>query len=176
MKVAILFDGASAYATKPDQLILGTVEAIEQSLGTEGNEVGLIPVFHDGKWIERLRRGKFDLAFNVCEGIDGVAMYEPPVIGVLELFGIPYTGSSSYTTSLCLRKHVVNAVLERAGLPVPRFTTVRRAGSLSSVGFPSICKPAAEDASLGVEQRSVVRNMRSLTTRVDAMLERWDEV
>ena len=70
----------------------------------------------DGRWIERVRRGKFDLAFNVCEGIDGVATYEPPVIGVLELFGIPYTGSSSYTTSLCLRKHVVNALLERAGL------------------------------------------------------------
>jgi D-alanine-D-alanine ligase len=53
---------------------------------------------------------------------------------------------------------------------------VRRGGSLASVGFPSICKPAAEDASVGVEQRSVVRTMRALTTRVDAMLERWDEV
>ena len=68
MKVAILFDGASAYATKPDQLILGTVEAIEQSLVAEGNEVGYIPIYQDGKWIEKLRRGKFDLAFNMCEG------------------------------------------------------------------------------------------------------------
>src|SRR5204862_6270481 len=79
-------------------------------------------------------------------------------------------------TSLCLRKHVMNALLDRAGLPIPRFTTVRRGGSLASVGFPTICKPAAEDASLGVEQRSVVRTMRALTARVDAMLERWDEV
>ena len=176
MKIAILFDGASALAKSPDLLILGTVEAIERSLTAEGNSVVRIPVFMDGRWIERLRRGKFDLAFNICEGIDGVARYEPAVIGVLELFGIPYTGSSSYTTSLCLRKNVVNAVLERAGLPIPRWATVRRSGSLSSVGFPSICKPAAEDASLGVEQRSVVRTMRALTTRVDAMLERWDEV
>jgi D-alanine-D-alanine ligase len=176
VKIAILFDGASALAKSPDLLILGTVEAIERSLVAEGNVVVRIPVFMDGRWIERLRRGKFDLAFNICEGIDGVANYEPPVIGVLELFGIPYTGSSSYTTSLCLRKHVVNGLLERAGLPIPKWTTVRRGGSLSSVGFPSICKPAAEDASLGVEQRSVVRTMRALTTRVDAMLERWDEV
>ena len=176
MKIAILFDGASALAKSPDLLILGTVEAIERSLVAEGNQVVRIPVLMDGRWIERVRRGKFDLAFNVCEGIDGVAHYEPPVIGVLELFGIPYTGSSSYTTSLCLRKHVVNALLERAGLPIPRFTTVRRGGSLASVGFPSICKPSAEDASLGVEQRSVVRTTRALTSRVDAMLERWDEV
>jgi D-alanine-D-alanine ligase len=44
------------------------------------------------------------------------------------------------------------------------------------VGFPAICKPAAEDASVGVEQRSVARTMRALTARVDAMLELWDEV
>ena len=37
MKIAILFDGASAYAANPDQLILGTVEAIERSLAAEGN-------------------------------------------------------------------------------------------------------------------------------------------
>ena len=108
MKIAILFDGASALARSPDLLILGTVEAIERALVAEGNHVVRIPVFLDGRWIERIRRGKFDLAFNVCEGIDGVATYEPPVIGVLELFGVPYTGSSSYTASLCLRKHVVN--------------------------------------------------------------------
>ena len=50
------------------------------------------------------------------------------------------------------------------------------ASRLPSVGFPAICKPAAEDASLGVEQRSVVRTTRALAERVDAMLERWDEV
>ena len=99
MKVAILFDGASAYATKPDQLILSTVEAIEKSLVAEGNTVGYIPVYHDGKWIEKLRRGKFDLAFNMCEGIDGIATLESSVISVLELFKIPFTGASSYTTS-----------------------------------------------------------------------------
>jgi D-alanine-D-alanine ligase len=44
------------------------------------------------------------------------------------------------------------------------------------VGFPAICKPAAEDASIGIEQRSVVRTTRQLTERVAAMLERWDEV
>jgi D-alanine-D-alanine ligase len=53
---------------------------------------------------------------------------------------------------------------------------VRRGGAIPSVGFPAICKPAAEDASIGVEQRSVVRTTRQLTERVSAMLERWDEV
>ena len=176
MKIAVLFDGASALAKSPDLLILGTVEAVEQSLAAEGNEVVRVPVFPDGRWIERVRRGKFDLAFNLCEGIDGVAVLEPSVISVLELFGIPYTGSASWTAALCLRKPVANALLDRAGLPVPRWHSVRRGSDLPTVGFPAICKPAAEDASLGVEQRSVVRTTRALAARVHAMLERWDEV
>jgi len=176
MKVAILFDGASAFAKNPDQLIMGAVTRIEQSLVSEGNEVGQVPVFLDGKWIEKLRRGKFDLAFNMCEGIDGIAALEASVIGVLELFKIPFTGASSYCTALCLRKHVVNSLLEKSGLPVPRFAAMRRGDPLVTVGFPAIVKPAAEDASLGVEQRSVVRNTRQLAARVASMLELWDEI
>jgi D-alanine-D-alanine ligase len=67
-------------------------------------------------------------------------------------------------------------VLDRAGLPIPRYTVVRRGAQLASVGFPAICKPAAEDASIGVEQRSVARTTRALHARVGSMLDRWDEV
>ncbi len=177
MKIGILFDGASAAAASaPDVLITGTVDAIAAELASEGNEIVRIPAHVDARWIDRLRRARVDMVFNLCESIDGVAALEPPVISVLELLEIPHTGSSSWTTSLCLRKHTVNASLERAGLPVPKFALVRRGGAITPVGFPAICKPAAEDASIGVEQRSVVRTMRELTERVSAMLERWDEV
>ena len=176
MKVALLFDGVSAFAPAADRLILETVDAIEQSLASEGNKVSRVPVLLDGRWVDRLRRGKFDIVFNMCEGIDGAATLEPAVISVLELLGIPFTGSGSFTTGLCLRKHAVNALLDQAGLPVPRFAHVRRGTPLPNVGFPAIVKPAAEDASLGVEQRSVVRTMRALTARVDSMLECWDEL
>jgi D-alanine-D-alanine ligase len=176
MRVALLFDGASAFAPSPDVLIIKTVETIETGLQTEGNTVVRVPVFADGKWIDRLKRGKFDVAFNMCEGIDGAAEMEPPVIGVMELFGIPYTGSSSYTTSLCLRKHVVNALLSSSGLPVPPWITLRRGDRVRSVGYPAIIKPAAEDASIGVEQRSVVRSARALKARVEAMHQSFDEL
>jgi D-alanine-D-alanine ligase len=176
MKVALLFDGASALGKSPDILILETIEAVERVLAIEGNQLVRVPVHSDGRWIERVRRGKFDLVFNLCEGIDGVATLESSVISALEVLGVPFTGSSSWTTSLCLRKHVVNAILERAGLPIPHFGVVRRDGTIPTVGFPAICKPAAEDASIGVEQRSVVRTMRALASRVEAMHERWDEV
>lgn len=176
MKIVLLFDGASALGASADVLILETIEAIERVLVAEGSQVVRVPVYADGRWIERVRRGKFDLAFNLCEGINGVAELEPAVISVLELLDIPYTGSSSATTTLCLRKHVVNAMLDRDGLPVPRWSVVRRGDKLPTVGFPAICKPAAEDASIGVEQASVVRTQRQLAARIEAMQERWDEI
>lgn len=176
MKIAILFDGASALAPNPDLLILQTVEGIEAALISAGNDVTRLPVQPDARWIERVRKGRFDLVFNMCEGIDGVSALEPPVIALLELMGIPYTGSSSYTTSLTLRKHVVNALLDSAGLPVPRFTTIRRGDPVRSIGFPAICKPSAEDGSIGIAQNSVVRTRRALAERLESMLTGWDEV
>jgi D-alanine-D-alanine ligase len=176
MKISVLFDGASALGQSPDLSILHAVEAVEEILVGDGHVVGRVPVTLDGRWIERLRRGRPDLVFNLCEGVDGVAALEPAVIGVLELLGFPFTGCSTATASLCLRKHLVNTLLDRAGLPVPRWGIVRPGGSLPAVGYPAICKPAAEDASLGVEQRSVVRTARALAERLDAMHERWDEV
>lgn len=176
MKVAVLFDGMSALGIAPDTTILDSVEAIEKSLAKYGSDAVRIPVNPDGRWVERVRRGKFDLIFNLCEGIDGVAAMEPLVISVLELFGIPFTGSGSATTSFCLQKHFVNTVLDRSGLPVPRWTLAERGMEPTSVGFPAICKPAAEDASIGIEQRSVVRSMKGLKARLAAMHERWDEV
>src|SRR2546423_2583812 len=176
MKIALLFDGLSALGKAPEVQLLDAIEAVETALMEWATEVVRVPVSNDGRWVERVRRGKFDLVFNICEGIDGEAVHEARVISVLELLGVPFTGSGSWTTALTLRKNVVNGLLDRAGLPVPRWTHIRRGDEITSVGFPAICKPVAEDASVGIEQRSVVRSMRALTARVEAMFEGWDEV
>ncbi|MDP9178179.1 MAG: hypothetical protein M3O61_10920 [Gemmatimonadota bacterium] len=178
MKIGILFDAMSALGPNPDGLILESVEAVEGAIAawSRSHVAVRVPVNPDGRWVERVRRAKFDLVFNLCEGIDGVAEFEPMVISVLELFGIPHSGNSSATTALCLHKNVVNTLLDSAGLPVPRWSLARRGEDFTSVGFPAICKPAAEDASIGIEQKSVVRSSRSLAGRVEAMHERWDEV
>ena len=176
MKIGVLFDGMSALGAQPDALILESVEAVENAIADWGHQHVRVPVNPDGRWVERVRRAKFDLVFNLAEGIDGVAAFEPMVISVLELFGIPFTGNTSTTAALCLRKNVINTVLDRAGLPVPRWALARKGEKFSSVGFPAICKPAAEDASIGIEQRSVVRSGRALAERIEAMHDRWDEV
>ena len=176
MRVGLLFDGLSALGKTPEVVLLEAIEAVEVALQRWATEVVRVPVTGDGRWVERVRKAKFDLIFNLCEGIDGLPQYEPRVISALELIGVPFTGSSSWTTAITLRKHVINGILDRAGLPVPKFSVARRGEKIIPVGFPAICKPAAEDASVGIEQRSVVRSVRALNERVAAMLEHWDEI
>lgn len=176
MRVGLLFDGLSALGKTPEVILLEAIESVETALQHYATEVVRVPVTGDGRWIERVRKAKFDLVFNLCEGIDGYPQYEPMVISALELLGIPFTGNSSWTTAITLRKHVLNNMLDRAGLPVPAWSVARHGEEIVPVGFPAICKPAAEDASVGIEQRSVVRSSRALHARVADMLEHWDEI
>ncbi len=176
MRIAILYDGPSSTGVTPDLLILQTVAAVEAALHGRGDATVRVPVFAGSGWIAALERTGADLVFNLCEGIDGIAEAEPAVIGVLDLLSLPYTGASAWTTAVCLRKHIVNAMLERAGLPVPSWALAQRGGPLPDIGYPAICKPAAEDASIGVEQRSVVSNPDELRSRLGRMHERWRDV
>lgn len=176
MRVVILLDSISLLDTAPDLVILDTIEAVEAALATHGHEAIRLPVSADGRWVTSLYRTEPDLVFNLCEGINGRAELEPAVISTLEWLEIPYTGSSSWTTAICLRKNATNALLSATGLPVPSWEMARPGASLPTVGFPAICKPAAEDASLGVEQRSVVHTVDALRMRLAEMYEEWEEV
>ena len=93
MKVAVIFDGVSAAecvgTTSPEQQIIETIEAVDAALSAEGHRVERVPVNPDGRWFERVRRGKYDLVFNLCEGVAGVADMEPAVIAALEMFFCP---------------------------------------------------------------------------------------
>src|SRR5437868_3095353 len=80
MKIGVLFDGMSALGAQPDALILESVEAVENAIADWGHQHVRVPVNPDGRWVERVRRAKFDLVFNLAEGIDGVAAFEPMVI------------------------------------------------------------------------------------------------
>ncbi len=175
MKVVVLFDGELPGRT-PDLLIRETVKAVESALTRSGHDVTTIGARPDGRWIEKVRQAKADLVFNLCEGIDGNASFEPAVVSALELLGIPFTGNASFTLSVCLRKHLVNAHLHAVGVPVPRWALARKGDPIPHVELPAICKPAAEDASLGVEQKSVATTRQALVERVEALHERWDDI
>jgi D-alanine-D-alanine ligase len=97
-------------------------------------------------------------AFNLCEEIDGDGRMEMAFAGLLELLGIPFTGSDSFALGLALDKFRVKQVLGAEGIPVPRGFLCRPGEEPEipdDMKFPVIVKPGREDASLGVNGDSV---------------------
>jgi D-alanine-D-alanine ligase len=176
MKVAILFDaGSEEWSPQDVAAVVANVHEVRDVLRRRGHEVELLPVrYGDFRWLSRVRRA--DLVFNLCEGINGYARFEDFVVGTLELTGVPFTGCRTWPTAVCHRKHVANTLLASAGVPVPAFTLAQANKAPADFPLPAIVKPAAEDASVGIDNGAVVTSKRALKRRVTQMLEQFDEV
>src|SRR3989441_6286645 len=149
------------------------VDEIAAIFGALGHEIRKVPVRHDMRWFQVARRA--DLVFNLCEGVHGKSEWEERVVGSLEFAGVPVTGASLWTIAACRRKAVANALLVQAGLPIPRWTVAQ--GKIDDdFPLPAIVKPAAEDASAGLDRQSVVSDRKSLKARIAAMTEQFEEV
>ena len=176
MKVAILFDaGSEEWSPQDVAAVVANVHEVRDVLRRRGHEVELLPIrYGDFRWLSRARRA--DLVFNLCEGINGHARFEDLVVGTLELTGVPFTGCRTWPTTICHRKHVANTLLSSAGVPVPAFTLAQANKTPSEFPLPAIVKPAAEDASVGIDNGAVCTSKRALKRRVAQMLEQFEEV
>ena len=176
MKVAILFDaGSEEWSPQDVAAVVANVHEVRDVLRRRGHEVELLPVrYGDFRWLSRARRA--DLVFNLCEGINGHARFEDLIVGTLELTGVPFTGCRTWPTSVCHRKHVANTLLSSAGVPVPAFTLAQANKAPAEFPLPAIVKPAAEDASVGIDNSAVCTSKRALKRRVAQMLEQFEEV
>jgi D-alanine-D-alanine ligase len=176
MRVAILYDaGSDEWSPQDVAAVVGNVHEIRDVLRRRGHEVELLAVrLGDFRWLSRVRRS--DLVFNLCEGINGHARFEDFIVGTLELTGVPFTGCRHWATTIAHRKHVANTLLAAAGLPIPTFTLAQANKTPADFPLPAIVKPAAEDASVGIDNGAVCTSKRALKRRVALMLEQFEEV
>lgn len=174
MKLVILYDpGAEDWTQEDVASVMHAVDDIGRIFSDMGHQIQKVGVRHDQRWLTSARRS--DLVFNLCEGVQGVALWEDHVVAALEFAGVPFTGAGSWTVAACRRKGVANALLAHAGLPVPEFV-VAHGRIPDDFPLPAIVKPAAEDASAGLDKASVVTDRKSLRAKVAAMTEQFDEV
>jgi D-alanine-D-alanine ligase len=176
MKVAILFDAGGDHWDQRDVIsVIDNAREIQGCLRTRGYETTLVPIqLGEFGWLNRVRRA--DAVFNLCEGIDGQAKYEDYVVGALELANLPYTGCRPWAVAVCHRKHVANTLLSRNGVPIPPFALAQGNKLPADLNLPAIVKPAAEDASVGIDAGSVCSTKKSLRKRLAEMAEQFEEV
>jgi D-alanine-D-alanine ligase len=176
--VAVLFNvdyedsspaGDPGYAARAD---VGQVAAgIAQELDDGAHDVQLVPVDGDLTALrERLAEIEPDCAFNLCESLAGDTRLESAVPLILELLGIPFTGSPPEALRYALYKDRVKRRLEAAGIPTPRACVMATAADPCALEFPLIVKPVREDGSVGITSRSVVFNDEELRACVSEIV------
>jgi D-alanine-D-alanine ligase len=177
MRAAIIYDaGSEEWSSQDVAAVLSNVHEVRTALRRRGYEVELVPVrLNEFRWLSRAR--KADVVVNLCEGINGHAKYEDFVVNTLELIGLPFTGCRAWPVSVCHRKHVANTLLMHGGVPIPTFVLAQGSNNLpTDFPLPAIVKPAAEDASVGIDGNAVCTTRKALRKRVALMTEQFDEV
>ena len=146
-----------------------TIAALRGALESLGHEV--VELEARPELMSALPNAKLDLVFNIAEGFRG-RNREAQIPAMLELFGVPYTGSDPATLAVTLDKGLAKRLIRQAGLNTPDFAVLTRADAPlpDTFTFPLLVKPNAEGSSKGIGRTSVVHDEAGLRAQVKALL------
>ncbi len=105
--------------------------------------------------VQELVARRCDRVFNVLHGHAGGG--EDGVLqGLLDAFGVPYTGSDVLGSALTMDKIRTKQVWVALGLPTPKYVRLALnddvVAAARSLGLPVIVKPACEGSSVGISR------------------------
>jgi D-alanine-D-alanine ligase len=169
-KIGVLLGGTSSER----EVSLRTGEAVLAALRDRGHDA--FPIYVDGDLDVALRQEQPDLAFVCLHGRMGE---DGCVQGLLELLGIPYTGSDVLASALAMNKVKAKELFRLHNLPTPAYYTITAddcadlPGVHGDFGFPCVVKPSREGSSVGV---TICRSYDDLAPAVETALGFDDEV
>jgi len=153
-RVAVLKGGRSLER----QVSLRSGARVEDALERLGHEVTAIDVGPD--LIERLEQAAPEVAFVALHGRDGE---DGTVQELLEILGVPYTGSGVPASIRSMDKVLTKHALREAGVATPDFFSLgesafRELGAAEALPaierrleFPIVVKPAGQGSALGIK-------------------------
>jgi D-alanine-D-alanine ligase len=153
-QVAVLKGGRSLER----QVSLKSGARVEDALERLGHEVVGIDAGVD--LIRRLRDARPEAVFVAMHGRDGE---DGTVQELLEILGLPYTGSGVLACARAVDKVLAKHLLTEAGIPTPEFfafneTAFRELGAAEALPaieerleFPIVVKPASQGSALGIK-------------------------
>ena len=149
-----------------------TINAIASVLRKLGHAVSLLG---DGRgFLEKVLAERPDFVFNFAEGAGVSRSREARVPAVLDLLGIPYTGSDPFTMAVALDKDCAKKLVAAAGVAVPFSYALEPDAPWSSIPahtlkFPLVVKPAWEGSSKGIRTKCLVKDAKELPDVVEPL-------
>ena len=162
----------------PERYGLTTVENVLRALREFGHNVllcegdkGMLAALERFMPPDRQSRPT-GMVFNMAYGIQGECRYTH-VPAMLEMAGIPYTGSSPLGHALALDKVITKQLIRDAGVPTPNFCVMHRGSAYAGgLRFPVVVKPRHESTSFGLQ---LVREPSQLSDAVEAIVAQYQQ-
>lgn len=151
-----------------------TLEAIRNAIRKQGHEV--IDFEATSDLPAKLGSADVDLVFNIAEGLRG-RNRESQVPALLDMMGLPYTGSDATTLAVTLDKALAKKVVAEAGVATPLSFLMHEAKEKipSGMNYPLMVKPVAEGSSKGIHSSSVVHSETELREVAAALIARYHQ-
>ncbi len=121
---------------------------------------------------EQVRRAKVDLVFLAVHGPYGE---DGRLQGLLDILGIPYTGSGARASAVAMHKPSAKRLFQTAGLPTPEWFVLRKGETPRTPSFkhPWVVKPASQGSAIGVH---VVRRASEWVPALRSAFKLEDEI
>jgi D-alanine-D-alanine ligase len=171
LKSAVPLDEASPEDALEEYDSRETVEIIAAALTAAGHSVSMLG--GGGEFLDNIRREPVDIVFNIAEGRGSSRSRESQVPAILEMLGIPYTGSDSRCLTVCLDKPLAKRLVAAEGVATPQWRLIdddEEPGEICWEQFPAIVKPAYEGSSKGIRSSSVVENRQQMVKEASRLL------
>lgn len=166
MKVGVIMGGVSS----EKQVSIMTGKEMIAHLDT--NKYEIIPIELNSKQEVVEKAKNLDIALLALHGKFG----EDGVIqGALETLGIPYTGSSVLSSSLCMDKNLSKKIIRYEGMLTPNWIQLSSLEELplseiEKMGYPLVVKPNSGGSSVGVK---IVYDQETLLSSISEVF-KWD--
>lgn len=155
-RVGVLMGGRSSER----EISLRTGRAVADALAARDHEVIRVDLDHR-RWPSVLADARLDVAWIALHGTLGE---DGCVQGLLEIEGIPYTGSGVRASALAMDKVMSKRVFESNRIPTPAWRIVGEPADALALGLPVVIKPSEEGSSVGVTR---VLEERDLGAAID---------
>lgn len=141
-----------------------------EALREEGYEAYSLNIKDDlFSFIKDYEKNKPDVVFNLVELYKDQPKLEMNFTGLLELLGVAYTGAPPMALGTCQNKTLTKRIISTLGIRTPKFRLIKDLSRPLRLGlhYPLIVKPAWEDASVGIDNNSIVYNRKDLIKRIE---------
>lgn len=155
-----------------------TVDLISAALEAEGHEI--VRLGGGSEFLDNIRSQKVDIVFNIAEGRGNYRSREAQVPAILEMLGIPYTGSDPLCLSICLDKFLSKKLGMADGISTPRWLEIAGKQDLlqsswDDFPFPVIIKPSYEGSSKGIRLTSLSHTVKEAQKEVQRLLDSYHQ-